>query len=146
MKAYSSNREEATEATLEADMVATAVTRLVEREGEWSGTTQQLLSELNRLVEDDVRKPKGWPEAPNALSRRMNRIAPMLKEAGIEYSGHEEGHSKRKIKTLKRNHHDRGTKNVAPMVEILPENRPDEDDELADIVFGSDGAEDAEKQ
>jgi hypothetical protein len=36
------------------------------------------------------------------LSRRLKRIAPALRSAGIEYSEHEQGHRKRKVKVLRK--------------------------------------------
>ena len=36
------------------------------------------------------------------LSRRLKRIAPALRSAGIEYTEHEQGHRKRKVKVLRK--------------------------------------------
>ena len=36
------------------------------------------------------------------LSRRLKRIAPALRSAGIEYTEHEQGHRKRKFKVLRK--------------------------------------------
>lgn len=36
------------------------------------------------------------------LSRRLKRIAPALRAAGIEYTEHEQGHRKRKVKVLRK--------------------------------------------
>ena len=105
MEAYAGNRAAANEAALEADPVATAVMRLLNWgvvKVDWRGTAQELLEELNRCVpNEDTKRSKAWPKAANALSRRMRRLAPQLREAGIEYSEDEAGHEKKKVKTLK---------------------------------------------
>jgi hypothetical protein len=102
--AYSGNRTAATEAALEADPVAVAVMKLLERlpNHELRGTSEDLLERLGEVVSDDVRRTKAWPKAANALSRRLNRLAPLLREAGIELSEDEVGHGKRKVKTLRK--------------------------------------------
>lgn len=104
MEAYADNRRRATQALLESDPVAGAVTKLLKRmlNGEWSGTSEDLLRDLSALVSDEVQRTKTWPKAPNSLSRIMNRLAPALREAGIEYEEREEGHEKKKVKTLRR--------------------------------------------
>jgi hypothetical protein len=103
-RAYESNRMEASEALLENDPVATAIKGLLDRypDGEWSGTSEKLLEKLNWRASEEIMRSKAWPKAPNHLSRHLNRIAPALKEAGIEYLQREEGREKRKIKTLRK--------------------------------------------
>jgi hypothetical protein len=104
MRAYEGNRREASEALLENDPVATAIRELLDRcpGGEWSGTSEKLLEKLNWRATEEIMRTKAWPKAPNHLSRHLNRIAPALREAGIEYLQHEEGREKRKIKTLRK--------------------------------------------
>ena len=53
---------------------------------EWSGTATVLLDILEGVaVELKINtKTKFWPKAPNSLSRRLNEIAPPLKDIGIE--------------------------------------------------------------
>jgi hypothetical protein len=104
MAAYSGNQRAATEAALEADPVAVALMKVLELQvkHEWCGTSEVLLEKLGEKVSDDVRRSKAWPKAANALSRRLNRLAPLLREAGIELSEDEVGHGKTKVKTLKK--------------------------------------------
>jgi hypothetical protein len=104
MEVYESNRKEASEALLDNDPVASAIKSLLNkyRDGEWSGTSEQLLEKLAWETKEEIMRTKAWPKAPNHLARHLNRIAPALKEAGIEYLQHEEGREKRKIKTLRK--------------------------------------------
>ena len=85
MDAYTGNRTEATESALEADPVAIAVREFMDSRDEWTGTAGELWEELNKLVEEGIRHTKAWPGAPNALSARLKRLAPALREIGIEY-------------------------------------------------------------
>jgi hypothetical protein len=84
--------------------VAVALMKWVDRVVDHTlrGTSEQLLEDLGEEVSDDVKRSRAWPKAPNALSRRLNRLAPLLREAGIEYSEDEVGHAKTKIKILRK--------------------------------------------
>jgi hypothetical protein len=102
MRAYTGNRAEANEIALANDLVAEAVRRLVDHHGEWSGTATDLLSVLSSLVGNEIRRSKSWPTAPNVLSNWLTRLAPDLREAGIEYDEERTGHDRTKIKTLRK--------------------------------------------
>jgi hypothetical protein len=107
MAAYADNREQAIRTLLEADPVAVAVMKLLavgRIKGQWEGTSEDLLEDLSFYTDDDVKGSGAWPKAPNKLSERMNRLAPPLREVGIEYdadAGREVSES-RKIKSLKK--------------------------------------------
>jgi hypothetical protein len=100
--AYSGNRGEATEQALDADPVAEAVRQFMQERDEWSGTASELWKALGELVDEDVRRSKAWPGAPNALSNCMKRIAPALREIGIHYSDNIEGHQRTRTKYLRK--------------------------------------------
>lgn len=103
MDAYSGNRSAATELALDDDPVAVAVRRLINKEEEWSGTSTELLSRLGNLVDEETKRSKSWPAAANALSNRLKRLAPALREVGIEYKdGRESGGSRTRKKSLKK--------------------------------------------
>jgi hypothetical protein len=102
MEAYAGNRSEANELALDNDPVAVAIRRLLSDLDEWSGTSTELLAALRELVDEPVTRSKAWPAAPNSLSNRLKRIAPALREAGIEYQERTEGRDKRRVKNLKR--------------------------------------------
>ena len=57
--AYGSNRRNATQAAIDDDPVASAVRDLVTKEGDWEGTTSELLTKLSQLVGEPQAKAKG---------------------------------------------------------------------------------------
>lgn len=85
MSAYEGNRTQATESALDADPVGGAVAKFMESRDEWTGATSDLWAKLGEIAGDDVKRTKAWPGAPNALSNRMKRLAPALRDVGIEY-------------------------------------------------------------
>jgi hypothetical protein len=84
MEAYTGSRREISEMALEADPVAVAVVKLMENRHEWIGTAMELLKELGKRVDEDVRRFKTWPKQPQHLSRHLKRLAPVLRAEGIE--------------------------------------------------------------
>lgn len=121
MAAYTGNRAEANELALNDDPVAVAVRALLERQEEWSGTSTELLAKLGTLVDEDVKHSKVWPGAPNALTNRLKRLAPSLREAGIEYEdGREPGGSRTRTKRLRKK-----PEKTVPTVPIVPEEEKD---------------------
>lgn len=103
MAAYVGNRTEAEAHSLEADSLAVAVKELMKDRREWTGTATELHAALNELVDENARRSRAWPGAPNALVNRMKRIAPALREAGIEYGDERlPGGSRRRQKRLQR--------------------------------------------
>lgn len=103
LEAYAGNRADADEGALDNDPVAVAVGDLMEGRGEWSGTATELYAALAELVDEEVRRSRAWPSAPNSLSNRMKRIAPSLREAGIEYEDERmSGGGRTRTKSLKK--------------------------------------------
>ena len=103
MSAYTGNRLEADELALDSDPVAVAVRDLMANHHNWGGTATELYAALAELVDEDVRRSKSWPAAPNILSNRMKRIAPALRKAGIEYGDERTpGGSRTRRKALKK--------------------------------------------
>jgi hypothetical protein len=82
-RAYALNRAGATNSVIEEDLIANALAAFMSRRETWKGETKQLLKELNTAADDAIKESKFWPKAPNALTRRMNRIAGMLRKIGI---------------------------------------------------------------
>jgi len=104
LRAYTGNREEATETALDADPVGIAVRTFMEVRKEWSGTAGELWKALNELADDDIRHSRAWPGAPNALSGRLKRLAPALRRVGIEYEDARlPGGGRQRVKRLKKN-------------------------------------------
>ena len=100
--AYAGNQREANDLALDADPVARAVRRLMEGRAEWTGSATELWNALGERVDGEVKRSGLWPRAPHALSGRLNRLAPALRRAGIEYAEKREGHRRERVKTLRR--------------------------------------------
>lgn len=84
LDAYTGNRKEAVEQSLESDAVSSAVRELMASRNEWEGTSSELLDKLCEITPEKLQKSKAWPKAPNALSNRLRRSATFLRAAGIE--------------------------------------------------------------
>ena len=85
MAAYQDNTYTAHETALEASPVAIAIQRLMEYCTSWRGTSTELLSELENLVDDKTRKSRYWSGNPRSLGKALVRIAPDLRKVGIFY-------------------------------------------------------------
>ncbi|WP_437796449.1 hypothetical protein [Sorangium sp. So ce693] len=87
MAAYSRNRAETIEITLETDVVAVTVRALLAGcPGRlWEGNATALHAALHSLLPAHALRAGDWPKAPNALTNRLRRIAPVLRAAGIVY-------------------------------------------------------------
>jgi hypothetical protein len=83
LEAYEGNRAEAVEVSLDSDPVAAAILKLVDQEGEWEGTSTELLVMLEGLIKDSILKTRFWPKDSRSLSGRVDRAAPFLREVGI---------------------------------------------------------------
>jgi hypothetical protein len=91
VEVYAGNRQEASEALLANEPVVDAIKILINSWNisgmdRWSGTSTELLSSLKGRVDEDIWRSKAWPKAPQSLSRKLRRLAPALRAAGIEYS------------------------------------------------------------
>ena len=84
MAAYNENRSAAVGIGLESDVLAQAVIDFQKDVVEWDGTATELLDALEENVPDKIFKSKQWPKAANAFSNRLRRLAPVLREVGIE--------------------------------------------------------------
>lgn len=84
MAAYTGNREEAVEISLEADVVAVAVRAHMADREEWSGTPSELYKALKTHVADDTQKTKEWPKAAHVLTSRLKRAATFLRAVGLK--------------------------------------------------------------
>jgi hypothetical protein len=82
MTAYQGNRESANEVALEASVVARPLLDLLEAQGEWTGSSGELLKLLEERLGDQVRRLSGWPKNPRSLSGHLKRLAPNMRAAG----------------------------------------------------------------
>jgi hypothetical protein len=83
LAAYASNRRDVVEAAFEADAVAVAIWKLIttDRSG-FEGTPTELLTAINAIVSEAVRKSRYWPENATQLGNRLARATPLLKARG----------------------------------------------------------------
>lgn len=81
LEAYAWNRETANEVALDSSAVVTALRALLGRYGDFEGTATELLAKLSSGV--DTRE-RGWPKNSRVLAGVLTRLAPNLRQAGIE--------------------------------------------------------------
>jgi hypothetical protein len=82
MDAYKCNRESANDVALEASVVAGPLLDFLESQGDWIGSSGELLKLLEERVGDQIRRLSGWPKKPQSLSGHLKRLAPNLRQAG----------------------------------------------------------------
>lgn len=104
MAAYSGNRAQSVDVTLEADVVAVAVRALLECSpgGSWEGGATELHATLRALVPEHILRTRDWPQAANALTNRLRRAAPALRAVGVTLDLARSGHSGSRVLRLSR--------------------------------------------
>jgi hypothetical protein len=107
IRAYATNRRDANALALESSPIALEVQRLVGDLGSWSGIASELLETLNQRVEDSLKRLRGWPRTPRALSAALRRLAPNLRRVGLEIELTRQGHDRRRVIHLQRAEPDR---------------------------------------
>ena len=152
VEVYAGNRRGASETLLDNEPVYDAIKSLlraqeVRGEEQWSGTATQLLGTLGLYADDDIKRSRAWPGGPQALSRKMRRLAPALRSAGIEYSENDVGREKRRVKTLRQvgpgpvtHHRHNALETPSETAEVDPvtskvEGEPDGRDDGSGFVF-----------
>jgi len=79
LKAYIANRRDAQDMAIDADLVAQAILRHIEKARKWTGTAQEL---AKLLLPDNV--PKEWPTTGQKMAGVLRRAAPALRAKGLE--------------------------------------------------------------
>lgn len=82
LRAYNGNRETANESAIESNPIGKPIISLLDSQNEFLGNSSELLVVLNELVSDQQKKSKEWPKSARALSGKLRRIAPNLRQAG----------------------------------------------------------------
>ncbi len=82
IEAYDGNRADAHALALEASPLTDSL-RVIAEQG-FTGTATELLDRLVDLVGEDVPRKKTWPKTANSLSGALRRLAPNLREIGID--------------------------------------------------------------
>ncbi|HEY9869845.1 MAG TPA: hypothetical protein V6D08_11820 [Candidatus Obscuribacterales bacterium] len=83
MDAYTGNRRDALEIGLEASSLAQVIRRL---ELPFEGTPNELLCLINERATEEAKRSRTLPTTTKALSNQLRRLAPALREVGIELS------------------------------------------------------------
>lgn len=88
MRVYAGNRTEAVQETLESDVVAAAILKLIDERYSngtdiWEGSSAELLGALEPFVEERLKKTKAWPTSARGLSARIKRLMTFLREVGV---------------------------------------------------------------
>jgi hypothetical protein len=83
LAAYNRNKRTSSELALESSPVVPALEKLL-REGSWEGTSTELLNKLCELTAQGIRNGRDWPKNPRDLSACLRRLAPDLRNSGIE--------------------------------------------------------------
>lgn len=84
LDAYAMNREEAIEIVIESSPLGEKLRELVLMNGKWEGTATQLLAALNEKATDSERRSKAWPSSANKLKTPLQRLAPSLRQSGVD--------------------------------------------------------------
>jgi hypothetical protein len=95
LQAYSDNRRESIYASIESSPVAVSIQGLTAAE-DWEGTATDLLQALSGHVSDEIRKGKAWPKDARTMSGKVRRLAPLLRQSGVDVDFRTEGHQKTK--------------------------------------------------
>jgi hypothetical protein len=84
MNSYERNRETGNAVAIENSPIAMCVIRLMQKESFWEGTATELLEEVRKFADEEMKKTRDFPKASNHLSKILSRIAPILRKADID--------------------------------------------------------------
>jgi len=87
VRAYAANREDQTLEALVSHPVGAAVKALMADRKEWTGTSSELLSELEQVAERESidTDAKLWPGSASWVTRRVREVETNLRKAGIRF-------------------------------------------------------------
>src|SRR5207249_11316625 len=88
--AFLKKRQSGVEESVEGDPVATAILALAS-DGPWEGTVTDLLACLEGRLPQTVTKRRDWPDTVTKLGQRLVRLAPALRQLGVEVERHKAG-------------------------------------------------------
>ncbi len=118
MATYQGNRDAGNELALEASPIGKGVLDLLTRISHWEGTASELLDAIEHVVDEKTRRLKAWPNSARALSGKVKRLAPNLRELGVDVEfSRETGGTRRRIITMDRQVRDF----CVPTVPLRPE-------------------------
>lgn len=79
--------------------VRTQISSMSREQPKWEGTATGLLRELVTISSENesICRDKDWPKTTNALSNRLRRAAPFLREQGLEITFTREGRDRTRM-------------------------------------------------
>jgi hypothetical protein len=99
--AYRNTRKAATESAVEDSPVAGAIQTLLSKCDSWEGTAKELLAELAEIVGEKTvekeTKSKAWPKSPKGMGNTLRRLAPSLRQVGVQVDFGERSTDRRPI-------------------------------------------------
>ena len=98
MDAYNGNRDGANSLALESSPISLFLQTIADKEV-WQGTATELLDRLNRMADDLTQRQRSWPKSARAVSNALRRLAPNLREAGIDVI-HQQTSGTRSVKSI----------------------------------------------
>lgn len=101
MTVYAVNIKQATDETLDASPVATTIMLVMKEHAQITGTSSDLLAELEAYVPENRRTGRhGWRGTPRWLSDQLTRLAPILRQRGVEITRHRDAGTGRRLVTI----------------------------------------------
>ncbi|WP_051913689.1 toprim domain-containing protein [Thermorudis peleae] len=103
---YCENRRETGTTVLDASPLAAAILAMLETGGDWRGTAQELLDDLEAQADEETRRKRermrSWPKTARGLAGEVRRLAPALRQHGVAVEFVREGHDRRRLIVLAR--------------------------------------------
>ena len=84
LSAYTGNRANLNQVAIDTSVIGPPILLVLNGQSVWRGYLAELLKALNKNVPDSVKKSKSWPSIPRQLKAELDRLAPNLRQAGIE--------------------------------------------------------------
>lgn len=97
---YDTNRDEVHELAVEASVVGAPLLEVAS--GGYDGTMASLLELLASKVDEKVTKRRDWPKSPRGLRNHVTRLAPNLRELGVEVTFSRESGSGNRVVSIER--------------------------------------------
>jgi hypothetical protein len=97
MKVYAGNRQQTAEATLDGDPVGDLVRALAKDSSPWTGTASDLLKALNDRTPEATQRRRDWFRQPRQVGDCLRRLAPALRQVGIDVRFLRVGHTRARV-------------------------------------------------
>ena len=138
MAAYTENRSSANDTAMEASVVGLAVQQFMADRRFWQGTSTDLLTAVEGVVDEKTQRRKDWPKTPRKISGDLRRVAPNLRRAGLDVSfDRGSGKSRRRLISLVWTDGSDGV--TAEVRDDRPGDIPLSDETFGESLDGSDG-------